>query len=221
MNKHNIIASNYLDAFVLALAKRGVDILADWMGVGKEVRINMVGNPVYAKATQHLHVWHMSTGVVGEALELFQFNIEFNEDSSFQEEISDVLFYLVGMSRYVGIDDWQSVFCDFDAYLRPVGDVVSIPQEQIQDFLLSAMRLDDMCKKYNVYNDEEKLKNAKEFWLQFAASWELIAVYFFSSLQEVIDCNVEKLSKRYEGIKYSNEAASSRLDKLDSFPSGT
>lgn len=211
MNSHNITASNYMDAFVLVLAKRGSDILADWMGVGKEVRINMFSNPVYAKATQHLHIWHMSTGVVGEVLEFYE-ALHQGIEGTEREEIADALFYLIGMSKYVGID-WLE-FIDQD--LKQSGLVC-----EPDTYLMKAMRLDDMCKKYNVYNDESKLVDIQNAWIDFAHVWVGIASKFFTSLQDVIDENVVKLSERYAGIVYSNESAIKRADKLDDFPSGT
>lgn len=219
MNNHDITVDNYRDKFVLVLAKSGAAILADWMNVPVNV---ISGDHNFVKPTNHLHVWHMSTGLLGEALEYYECMNVANPDSTPEEELADALFYSVGISRYVDIDDWTDfAFMNED----PCDD---------RQYLFSAMELDDKIKKYNVYNNAAVLVEVKTAWVQFMVNWSSKAAEHFTVLQDVIDENVAKLSKRYDGICYSNKAAAERLDKVpqgelesdqdssvDKFPSGT
>lgn len=219
MNKHNIEASNYQNSFVLVLAKSGSRILADWLQADPSA---IVGDSYFAKVTNHLHLWHMSTGLTGEALEYFEVKNMSVPDSTPQEELGDALFYAIGMAKYIGIEDWT--------------DFAFMNEDHCDDmqYLLSAMVLDDKMKRYNIYNDEEKLEEVKVAWVQFMVNWSSKAAEVFAILQDAIDNNVNKLSKRYDGIVYSNEAAKNRADKIeegeldsdqdseiDPFPSGT
>ena len=203
MNKHNITSANYQDEFVLVLAKKGAAILADWMGVPVE---EIIGNPLYAIATQRIHIWHMSTGITGEALELLEHKL-MGEDASGapKEELTDALFYAVGMAKYIGIAEWQ-FWADQDE-----------PEDKddgsVEYYLMQAAYLDDLLKKYNVYFNQEKLLEVQAQWKSFMRALVHRIAREFNTLQDAIDYNVNKLSKRYDGIQYSNKAAAERADK--------
>jgi hypothetical protein len=202
-NKHNITSANYQDEFVLVLAKSGAAILADWMAVPVE---EIIGNPLYVVATRRIHIWHMSTGVTGESLELLEYKLLGESASGVpQEELTDALFYAVGMAKYIGIAQWQ-FWADHDC-------VDEADDDSVEYYVLQAAQLDDLLKKYNVYFDQEKLIEVQAQWKYFMRTLIHRIYKEFGSLQEAIDFNVDKLSKRYEGIQYSNKAAQERADK--------
>jgi len=110
---------------VKALCKKGEDIIAEL-------------------TPKKAHVWHMATGIVGEAGELSEavkkfviYGKDLDRENA-KEELGDLEFYMAGIRQGLGI-----------------------------------------------------------------------------TRQETLEHNVEKLSKRYEGLKYSNDAANARADKAE------
>lgn len=73
--------------------------------------------------------------------------------------------------------------------------------------------LDDCVKKFTMYNKDIDLENFKEEVGDILFYLEGICQSMNVTMQECINGNIEKLSKRYSSGKYSNEEASERADK--------
>lgn len=153
---------------------------------------------------------HYAIGVSGEVGELMSavlnyqtgFHPELDVDNCV-EECSDILFFI-------------------EALLQKLDRTLPIQQIQILDYDLLihtamasiyAADLLDTVKKSVIYRkelDTEKLYSLllalDSFIIQFCRK-------IGSSKEIAIQYNIEKLSKRYAGLKYSNEAAQNRADK--------
>ena len=171
------------------------------------------GNDILAGLTaESADLWHAATGVAGEGTEIclafLNFAIEGTLDKeNLVEELGDMEFYLQQLRTNVGIerDELEGTDAEFLFSPEPVemGSIVAVAAGDVLDFV----------KKVVVYQkplDREALKVAL-----CKLEGPLRAIRYMSgiTLEEVLEANIAKLSVRYAGRTYSDEAAQNRADK--------
>lgn len=71
----------------------------------------------------------------------------------------------------------------------------------------------DAAKKYSMYAQPIDMENVIEELGDLEFYMEGIRQVLGITREQTLDANIKKLSIRYEGLKYSNEAAKARVDK--------
>lgn len=149
------------------------------------------------------HLWHMATGLMGEAVELHQAIIN-NDLDNFIEEGGDSCFYQTALFQicemsYHDISDkipsTQSDLSTTDDYLRVCGEIL------------------DAVKKCVIYRKDVDLDIFRDLLIDSKKILRNIASCYSLSIGTFQDHNYAKLGKRYNGHKYSDEQAQARKDK--------
>lgn len=176
------------DEMVKVLAKPGQDIINDL-------------------TPESMHNLHMAVGISGEVGELLE-ALRDGEDNIL-EELGDIEFYFEGLQQGVEftIDDNHTNILFNGWSLQPLMKVLSIEAGNILDTV----------KKQAIYAKELDIEKLVTLMLDFRAI--LTALYNHPGINTspyMAKCaNVQKLGKRYEGFKYTNEAAQNRADKAE------
>lgn len=76
-----------------------------------------------------------------------------------------------------------------------------------------AGELIDAVKKHTIYRTPLDLENVIEELGDLEFYMEGLRQGLSLSREQILDANIQKLSKRYEGLKYSDKAAKDRKDK--------
>ena len=113
------------------------------------------------------------------------------------------------------------VYSDFVATLAKKGEVIAAELTAEDAHLLhmvvgvsgEAGELLDAVKKAVIYRKPLDLENVIEELGDLEFYMEGLRQGLGITRQETIDANVEKLSKRYEGLRYSDKSAQLRADK--------
>lgn len=176
------------DEMVSVLAKPGQDIINDL-------------------TPGAMHNLHMAVGISGEVGELLE-ALRDGEDNIL-EELGDIEFYFEGLQQGVefNVDDDHDSTDDLSGLgLQPL----------MEELTIDAGNILDTVKKQAIYAKELDRDKLVDLMLDFRAV--LNAVYNHSDIgcsPYMAKCeNVNKLGKRYEGFKYTNEAAQNRADKV-------
>lgn len=179
------------------------ELVAALAKAGAEIAEQMTANEA--------DLWHHGTGVAGEATELLEalFDHQFLgmdlDRENVVEELGDLEFYLQGVRANLGIARPLPVFAEGHPLnsLAYTGGRLSI---QCGNLL-------DLCKKVAIYKKPADL-------VIFTKTLGLIEVLLEELRQladitreETLDGNIAKLSIRYAGLTYSNQAAQVRADK--------
>lgn len=207
-NTLNITVENYSTEFVAKLAKHPHLILDSLVPSG-DVNFDSFEPEDYAESCRKIHLLHMAIGVSGEVAEFLESLEVLNGDLDPEyagtpiEELGDILFYMVGMVRELDTrGDWHSYLLQCESY--------SV------DLVIAAGKLLDAVKKYVIYNKADAYNDINIMWGEvmshIAAAIDGVIP---EGLEAVIDHNVEKLSKRYKELTYTDEAAVTREDKLN------
>jgi hypothetical protein len=145
----------------------------------------------------------MAIGVSGEMAELL--NAALNKDEvNLLEEMGDIEFYVEGLFQGLGVIAPTPIPVELGSRLGSMSCLVIIAGELL-----------DFAKRFAIYQKPlEKiafLKTLKEF------RSELDGVYPVWNIthEQAIAGNIAKLGKRYEGLQYSDKAATERKDKDD------
>lgn len=162
---------------------------------------------------ERVHCWHMITGMTTEAIELIQESYEYVSSTgprkfdmeNFIKELGDYEFYLAGLLNWCG---WENVPCKtrIPPYTVNVSGVTT-------ELLLATGKFLDQVKAWVIYNkplDHAKLQacvNDIQTALQELRSWIGI------SRKEVLEVNMEKLSKRQPTGTYVDAHAIERRDE--------
>jgi len=212
-NTLNITIENYASDFVAKLTKPPHLILASLVLSGD---VNFDSYDDYAESCGKIHLLHMAIGVTGEVVEFMEACViqDADESDTVVEELGDILFYLVGMFRELKLEGYW-----YDYLPDGYGDnsLTESPLTGYESFVLAAGNLLDAVKKAVIYNDDTKLPLIQNCWRECmkefqTALWHLLD---YNLLGAVIAHNVDKLSKRYKELTYSDEAAAVRADKLN------
>ena len=180
------------------------ELVAALLKPGKEIAEQMTA--------QEADLWHNATGVSGEAGEILQcvFSSHLNDCEldveNMVEELGDMAFYLEGLRQNVGLSREET--------LTYVGQYrkLSLLDETIMLSIASANLL-DLVKKTVIY---KKVLDPKALVMALSSierSLEEIRNHIGVDRPFVLGQNIDKLSVRYAGLTYTNEAAQVRADK--------
>lgn len=113
-------------------------------------------------------------------------------------------------------------------YGEMVNALVKKMPEEVEDLLHGAVgvageagELLDAVKKHWVYNKPLDKANIIEELGDLQFYMTAIMLVLGLSLEQVLQANADKLAVRYAGLKYSDEAAQTRADKVELPPVGT
>ena len=159
------------------------------------------------------HLLHMAVGTAGEFGELldaiskpFLFGDELDTENV-REELGDAEFYLEGLRQGFGLDPIE---LGSGIYIFPKEH--GLLAQAIRASVTSCDLLDSV-KKGVIYNKPFDMETIKDqLSLLDAVAGEIYRKANVSK-EQAIEANIEKLGKRYEGHKYSDQAAQTRADK--------
>lgn len=161
------------------------------------------GDRILADMTpEAAHLIHMAIGVAGEAFELFSAVMNNSTREHIVEELGDVEFYIEGVRNWGGFVLHHS----------------TTPQqegEHLFDMLDKAGELLDLAKKVAFYKDESKYAKVGLTLQHLRTNMGQVYHLLDVTYEEAVEGNINKLSERYAGLQYSNEAAINRKDKSD------
>lgn len=153
------------------------------------------------------HILHMAVGISGEAGELAEALIAPKLDLiNVVEELGDIEFYMEGLRQGVGLTR--------NDVLKSGGPVLFLTQPSV-GIQIYASHILDAVKKCVIYEKEIELPVLIQAMYAMEAHLGCISVEHNLSHSDALAANIAKLSKRYVGLKYSNQAAQERKDKID------
>lgn len=155
---------------------------------------------------------HMALGIAGEAGETAEALAELFDTPTVEcetaaiKEMGDLEFYLEGLRQAAGIEHEEVVEA------MPVDDIPILnPYLGALKIASSAGELVDVVKKYTIfnkpYNKTGLIKAMAKVELHLFAARE---AHGFSR-EQVLEGNIAKLTERYNGTTYSDEAATARF----------
>jgi NTP pyrophosphatase (non-canonical NTP hydrolase) len=165
-----------------------------------------------------IDLWHGATGVAGECGELLEGILQCIElrdidagRENVMEESGDIYFYTEQLVQRAGLVlPWDLI----DSYARR--QIIS--PDRMLGYAASAAAFGsqalDTVKKCAVYNkelDAELLTSQLTDMLRYVVT---LGYMFGVSRKQALEANIAKLSKRYEGLKYTDAAAHARADKV-------
>ena len=155
-------------------------------------------------------LWHAATGVAGETSEILDAVMAGETGGALDrdnliEELGDMEFYLeqtrqnLGLAREVTLPDYDMVGYDL------LGIACSLA--------VAGGTLLDLAKKVAIYKKavapEDFIRTLRMAEVSMAAMREHLGV----SREVTLQGNIDKLSIRYKGLNYSDDAAQARADK--------
>lgn len=131
----------------------------------------------------------------------------YNRYNNIIEEMGDILFYVTGIAKQLNVS------LDLEDKVSPANQV-SI--DVLEDY---AAELADLVKKHHIYQKPldttivEILCTRIADYIHNLCSDIRYSYFFDVKMSFIIAKNKEKLSKRYEKLTFSNQAAQTRADK--------
>ena len=178
--------------FVARLVKPGADILSS----------------LTAPTTD---LWHAVTGIAGEAGEIFEV-IRGRADmlpgaweEQLIEELGDMEFYMQQTRANLSLQ--RSPYCDTVTEL-------SLQSTWAARLVIASLKLLDRAKKVAVYNKAADVEAMALLMFDIDVAMAALRQSIAATREEVLEHNIGKLSKRYPGIAYSDQAAQARADKV-------
>jgi len=160
---------------------------------------------------QRAHMWHMATGIMGEATELLT-AYENRDRANMLEEMGDGEFYFEGLCQAIS----TFIPAQIPALPNNLWDGVGACATAL---VVAAGEILDISKKIIIYNDDSRI-NALKSEMQVYRR-RLDALYQLTGInqEEALLHNEQKLTKgskaRYKDGVYSDEAAQKRADKQE------
>ena len=149
------------------------------------------------------HALHMAIGISGEVAELLEALLEEKTDDII-EECGDIEFYFEGLCQGTG-----------GTIAAKVIPVLEIKRDPIPGLIIGAGNLLDVAKRVAIYKDPSKWTKFPEALQEFRDRLdELYALTPGVTRDRAIAQNISKLSKRYQSMSYSDDAAKNRADKV-------
>lgn len=168
-----------------------------------------------------IDLWHGATGVAGETGELLEgiaVDDPLNNSDNILEELGDIEFYVqqirsrTNMPRAGGADDVAR-----EMTLHSLSD--ERLKSELMGFAVSAAiqgsQVLDIIKKGAIYNKDVDGNALMDTLFRLDVSMGCIRGTLGFTRQQVLDANIEKLSKRYIGLGYTDAAALARADKVE------
>lgn len=149
-------------------------------------------------------MWHAATGIGGEGPELlagfFDDPHKGVDAGNVMEELGDIEFYVQQLVSNTGI---TRTIPEKAQGLSPV------------KVAIACGNVLDIVKKHVVYDQELNEGKLTAAVAELDHAMAAIRARFHWSRDDVLDHNIEKLSRRYKGLKYTDDAAKQRADKAD------
>lgn len=176
---------------VAALAKPGADVLA-------------------SLTPETANLWHAATGIAGEGAELLAAFLEPELDvENVVEEIGDLQFYLEQLRQAVPLqleDDGR----------RPIWPTTGMTARQgAERAAVEAGNVLDVVKKAAIYNKSLDVDLLSFHVRRLGDALAVVTANLGVTFTQTLDHNIAKLSVRYAGLQYTDEAAQARADKAN------
>jgi len=158
-----------------------------------------------------LEAIHAVIGLSGESAELLLPNLKRDKEFDIEnilEELGDLEFYLEKLRTLYGLR--QVKFSEFVPY---GASQEQIAREVAQNIVMYCGLILDIVKKHVIYRKPLKEDSLQEAVTSLEFELNMMRKFHNLTKEEVIETNIKKLGKRYEGFKYSNQAAQDRADK--------
>lgn len=166
------------------------------------------GNQILTELTRKkCHLWHMATGLVGETIEL----IESTTNENKIEELGDIEFYAEGIRAAVGIKDFNLLSLEVSPHNQML--IMSNPAAVVAS--IGAGHVLDAVKKHVAYNKPLSMSDLMDGMALTRYGVESFMSICGFSRNQILEANMEKLSKRYPNFNFTNEAAQKRADKAE------
>lgn len=170
-------------------------------------------------------LWHGATGVAGEGGELLEGLLKLPEKftgpelaavrENVVEELGDLFFYIEQIVQRTGIQiDWDAV-CTFARNQELTADRILHHGMHVAVY---ASQVLDTIKKCAIYNKELDIAALTGQLSLLGRHMVTVGYMFGVEKVEALAANIKKLSKRYEGLQYSDAAAQNRADKIERKP---
>lgn len=182
---------------------------------------------MHSLTSHKINLWHTTSALMGEVAELAGADSYDNA----REELGDALFYLeasaIAAKQYPEWEELSSDFSDLSSN-RPWDNDIEFAQDisLIGHLAIQAGELFDVVKKHVCYNKPL----TSDMVLKFRKHW--VALRYLiqqgvedmpdlsSTLEELRQSNIKKLSKRYPGLQFTDAAAQNRADKGKEYEEG-
>lgn len=157
-------------------------------------------------------LWHAATGVSGEAIEILDANMTALINSrpidevNLVEELGDMEFYLEQTRQNLGITRDETLAL---VGIRPT--MGSFPESAA--LAVVGGDLLDAAKKVVIYKKAIDRASFVTILASIEMVMENIRAVFGFTREHTLSENIKKLSVRYAGLTYSNDAAQERADK--------
>lgn len=185
------------------------------------------GHEILESLNPHkVSLWHLASALQGELAEL----ADAMDSENYKEEFGDALFYLHGIALEIQEYEplWEESVTE-GGYLPPnlwaIGNNIAklypfnLAVHWKSNLVISAGHLFDIIKKHVIYNKELTNEQLVELYRHWMAIRFLILQnagdpqYCGWSEEDLLQANIEKLSKRYPGLQYNDVSAQQRKDK--------
>lgn len=157
-------------------------------------------------------LWHAGTGVIGEAVEILEAHMESMinalpiDTDNILEELGDMEFYIEQTRQNLGVERDETV-----GMIGMIPSMGGFPESCT--LVTVANGLFDNIKKVVVYKKPIDRDKMVSLLTVMEMVMDHIRVEYGLTRDQVLDGNIAKLSVRYAGLTYSNEAAQARADK--------
>lgn len=171
------------------------------------------GDAILSTLDPHkVNLWHAATGIAGEGTELLEgLLLDGADRENLIEESGDLYFYIEQMVQGTGIViDWNAVntyACSMD--ISPG----SLAEYATRVAVYSGGILDTV-KKLAIYNKELDTATLQLQLTSLVENLTALGLMHGFGRGDALSHNIAKLSKRYEGLRYTDEAAQKRADKV-------
>jgi hypothetical protein len=141
---------------------------------------------------------HASNGLADE---FFEYKLAVNKiDKENQlEELGDMLFYT------------EALIIGYEEHIPVLAKYTPMGVHETMQLLFQTV------KRHVFYEQELNTKDLVDVYLNIKGWIDFFAGQIAKTRQDVQEHNMNKLAKRYEGFKYSDQAAKDRVDKSDEF----
>lgn len=153
-----------------------------------------------------VNLLHAAVGLAGEAGEVLDLVLKYDDSrrDDLLNELGDVEFYLEAVRQALGIT--------FPCLGTPSGSQAT-PVEDAAFMSVCACSLLDAAKKLVFNSRDDKFEALHTEVFKMACFLDLVRSHFGITRQQTLDANIAKLSARYQGLEYSDEAAAARRDE--------
>lgn len=171
------------------------------------------GATIAAEMTpQEADLWHAATGAMGEAVEILEAHMDaltFSrpvDAENVLEELGDMEFYLEQLRQNLSIDRGDTL--EMAGAVPPMG---AFPESCT--LVVVVGRMFDAVKKVVIYKKPADLPTLHLYVSTIEMVMHNLRQCYDFTREQTLEGNIAKLSVRYSGLQYSNEAAQERADK--------